>query len=158
MLRIAFGCQSRVGKDYACEYLQKKYGGVILHFSDPLYEILHNAQSVCGFPKEKDTKFLQYIGTNWAREKNPSVWIDILKSKVPENQHCFVADLRFENEFTALKQLGFSCMKVIRPDRPIDRDVNHPSETGLLHINSWHHIINNDSTIENFEKKLDDLF
>lgn len=53
MLRIAFGCQSRVGKDYACEYLQKRYGGVILHFSDPLY----NAQSICGFSKKKILNF-----------------------------------------------------------------------------------------------------
>ena len=40
-LRIAFGCQARVGKDTACNYLREKYGGSVHHFSDPLYLYSH---------------------------------------------------------------------------------------------------------------------
>ena len=54
---LAFGSQARTGKDTACKYLVEKYGGTIYHFSDPLYQILHYAQEICGFDKKKDVKF-----------------------------------------------------------------------------------------------------
>ena len=121
-LRIAFGCQARVGKDTACEYLQKRYGGVIYHFSDPLYQIMHYSQDVCGFPRQKDVKFLQWIGTEWARAQKDTVWVDHTLNKVPVDQNCFIGDVRFRNEARALADAGFLCVRIIRSDRPIDRN------------------------------------
>lgn len=147
-LKIAFGCQARTGKDTCCEYLQKRYGGQILRFSGSLYEILHHAQEVCGFEKEKDTKFLQWIGTEWAREKDPNVWVRSTLKKIDRDSNTFIADLRFENEARALKMEGFILVKVLREDRPIDRDTAHQSEIDLLDYPGWDYTIHNNGSLE----------
>lgn len=156
-LRIAFGCQARVGKDTACDYLQQKYGGVIHHFSDSLYDILHYAQRTCGFPIEKDTKFLQWVGTEWGRDKKDSVWVDATLRNVPNDKPCFIGDVRYPNELEALKKAGFTCVRIVRTDRPIDRNATHSSETALADYNEWDAIITNDGTIQEFYHQLDHL-
>lgn len=155
VLRIAFGCQSRVGKDSVCEFLADTFGGKVYHFSDELYSILYYAQQVCGFEKEKDVKFLQWIGTEWARSIDENVWVNALMNKLPDNQNCFIADLRFRNELTELRRAGYKCVRIVRDDRPIDRDVTHKSEVDLIDYDGWDAIVHNDSTLENlFEKVL----
>lgn len=156
-IKIAFGCQARVGKDTACEYLQRKYGGSILRFAAPLYDILHYAQDRCGFPRRKDVKFLQWIGTDWAREQNPNVWIDCLVRQVNDTDNVFVPDLRFRNEFDALRARGFKCVRIIRSDRPIDRAATHASEVELVDFDQsqWDAVIVNDGSIEDLYQKLD---
>lgn len=157
ILKFAFGCQARVGKDIACTYLQKKYGGNIYHFSDPLYKILHYAQDVCGFPHSKDVKFLQWIGTEWGRSQNDSVWINTTLKNISNEHNSFVGDLRFPNELEALRKNGFVCVRIIRKDRPIDRNATHPSETALADYEEWDDILTNDGSIEDLHLKLDAL-
>src|SRR6188768_1151480 len=94
-LKLSFGYQSRVGKDTVCNYLKEKYGGTILHFSDPLYKIMYYAQDCCGFENVKDPSFLQYIGT-WARNKDPQVWVNMLEEKLLNTTNVYVADVRFK--------------------------------------------------------------
>lgn len=154
-MRIAFGCQARVGKDAACEYLNAKYGGKVLHFSDSLYDILHYAQNTCGFSKSKDPGFLQWVGT-WARNIEDNVWIRQLMSKVPDTENCFIGDLRYLNEFLELKKAGFLCVRIIRTNRTIDRDATHSSENSLLN-GEWDAIIENNGSIEEFYAALDAL-
>ena len=84
-MKIAFGGKMGTGKDTCVNYLIKKYGGVKISFSDSIYDILYYAQNVCGFKKEKDRKFLQWIGTEWAREKNPNIWIELTLKNYPKN-------------------------------------------------------------------------
>lgn len=155
MLKIAFGCQARTGKDTCCEYLKEKYGGQILRFSGNLYDILHYAQDVCGFDREKDTKFLQWIGTEWGRSKDPNVWVKSTLSKVDPSTNTYVADVRFRNEADALKKAGFTLVRVVRDDRPIDRDKNHQSEVELLEYKGWDYTIVNDGTIEELYEKIE---
>lgn len=114
MVKIAFGYKRRVGKDTSCDYLIKKYGGVKLSFAEPLYQILYFAQDVCGFEHFKDRKFLQFVGTEWARNINDNIWAELLVKKINDIKvdNIFVSDLRFENEFKILKQLGFICVKI----------------------------------------------
>jgi hypothetical protein len=78
MVKIAFGYKRRVGKDTSCDCLVEKYGGIKLSFAEPLYKILNFAQDMCHFNKTKDRKFLQFIGTEWARTINNNVWVDLL--------------------------------------------------------------------------------
>lgn len=155
-MKIAFGCQARVGKDIACKYLQTKHGGVVLHFSDALYNILHFAQETCRFSIEKDVQFLQWVGM-WARSKNPAVWINTLLGNVPKDDNVYIGDLRFRNEFQALKDAGFTCIRIIRDDRPIDRDPNHASEIELLNYDSWDYTIINNGTLQEFYDQLDQI-
>jgi hypothetical protein len=156
-LRIAFGCQARVGKDTACNYLREKYGGSVHHFSDPLYQILHHAQDVCGFPRSKDVKFLQWVGTEWGRAQKESVWVDSTLNCIPNDQNCFIGDLRFPNEIKALRDAGFLCVRITRTDRPIDRNTKHTSETALANYEDWDVVLTNDGTHEELYRKLDQL-
>lgn len=153
-MRIAFGHQARVGKDTACSFLQQKYGGKILHFSDALYEILFHTQQVCGFEKKKDPEFLQAIGT-WARKQNPNTWVDLLTKQINYYNNYFVGDLRYPNEARALKDLGFICVKIVRTDRPIDRDRQHESEISLSDWDGWDCVIENNGSEEDFLKQVD---
>ena len=161
-MKIAFGCQARVGKDTACNYLQSIHGGVILHFSDPLYEILYSAQDIAGISRHKDPKFLQWVGTEWGRSQNPNIWIDKLVDKIPKHNEtptsCFIADLRFYNEAQILKNLGFKLVKIIKNDRTIDRSQTHISENELdSHDEIWDYIIYNNGNLNDFYKQLDQM-
>ena len=156
-LRIAFGCKAGTGKSESVKYLIQKYGGTELSFAKPLYEILHFSQEKCGFPIEKDRNFLQYIGTNWAREKDPNVWIRLLcekLEKIPEEENVFVSDVRFPNEFSVLKQLGF---KLVLLNRDVSNDDwrQHSSENQKLEL--WDFTINNNFSLDHLHHELDNL-
>ncbi len=154
-MRIAFGCQARVGKDTACEYLKKRYGGEIYHFSDPLYQILHYTQDLCGFPRQKDVKFLQWVGTEWGRAQKDTVWIDAVLDKLPSEGNCYIGDLRFPNEAAALRRAGFVCVRIVRDDRPIDRNAAHSSEVALADYEDWDAVLTNNGSIQELYEKLD---
>ena len=140
-IRIAFGYQSRVGKDTAAKYIKSKYGGEIFSFSESVYTIARSIQTILGKPVEKDPKLLQWIGMGLRNHYSPDVWVNATMDKIRANgigcenmklrEITIVTDLRFPNEFAALKAAGFTTVKITRADRPIDRDPNHISETAL---------------------------
>ena len=156
-----------VGKDAACSHLINKYGGKHLSFAMPLYDIQRYAQQKCGFLEEKDRQFLQYIGTDWARNKDPDVWVRLALQDHVQDENIFLSDLRFKNEFYALKKAGWFCVKIVRPQE--ENEVqnrngtgrnNHESETSLDSIDDkeWNYIIHNDKSIQDFYNKLDYLY
>jgi hypothetical protein len=155
MKRIAFGYKMRSGKDTAVEYLMNKYGGVRVSFADPLYDILYYAQNVCGFEKAKDRKFLQFIGTEWAREKDNDVWINMALRKTNESLgNVYVSDVRFRNEFDAMKKNNFVLIKI---NRDSGQKNSHSSETelDLVPDHEWDFIFDNNGTLEEFYSKID---
>lgn len=167
-LRLAFGCEARTGKSVSCQYLIDRYGGIEKSFASPLYDILHYAQEKCKFPIEKDRRFLQYVGTEWARARNPDVWADLLVSSVREadtSENIYVSDLRFPNEFHSLKKNGFTLIRIIREKAREDQTFGqgshlHSSETSLLNVpfGSWDHIIvNNSDDVEDLYSQLDSI-
>jgi Deoxynucleotide monophosphate kinase len=161
MVKIAFGYDRRVGKDTSCDYLLSNYGGVKLSFATPLYDILSYAQKKCGFPLGKDRKFLQFIGTEWARSTNENVWVNILKTKVLENTHqnIFVSDLRFQNEFKVLKTLGFTCVRIVGDKRQIELFdagyANHQSDNDLEGCVDWDWVVDNTGSLRELYTQLD---
>jgi hypothetical protein len=163
--RFAFGCTARVGKDTAVEYLIKKYGGVRISFAAPLYRILDFAQAICHFGAGKDRQFLQYVGTEWARAKNPNVWIDLAMEEIrshPLSTPLFVSDVRFPNEMEALKREGFVLVKIERDDDKKSYfgvgSEQHASETALNGSDKdWDIIIKNNGTLQEFYDKLKHL-
>lgn len=155
-LRLAFGCQKRVGKDTACEYLKKQHGGHILSFAQPLYEIMNSTQNKLNLPKKKNREFLRMVGM-WARKQNEDVWVDYLinqLNKIPIENNVFISDVRFENEMEALKDNGFTLIRILR--FPDNLDDIHISENSLLNAD-WNLEIENNGTIENFHYSLDGL-
>jgi hypothetical protein len=163
MVRIAFGHKKRVGKDTACDYLISKYGGIKMSFAEPLYDILHHAQRVCGFEVSKDRPFLQFVGTEWARSKDADVWVKLLSHKVSNsaaiNDNIFVSDLRFRNEFAMLKTLGFACVLINSGQRSLQEHIEaHQSETELLDSRQWDYVIDNKDALQDFYHQLDTLY
>jgi hypothetical protein len=162
-MKIAFGYKQRVGKDTSCDYLIKKYGGVKLSFAQPLYDILHFAQGICNFTQTKDRKFLQFVGTEWARSINSNVWVDLLLEKVKniecnttEPTHIFVSDLRFQNELHALKKQDFICVLIKK--EVYENLSSHQSDIDLDNYDDWDYTIENYSSFEHLYNLLDLLF
>lgn len=152
-MKIAFGFNMRVGKDEAVEYLLSKYGGNKITFADPLYEILYHTQNAFGFIREKDREFLQMIGM-WARSKDPNVFVKLALEDVNDDENFFCNDLRFANEFSALKTSGWICVKILRKTNIISE---HQSEVELTTENNWDYVVENNGSLEEFHKKLDDI-
>ena len=162
-MKIAFGCKMGVGKDTAADYLISKYGGQKHSFAKPLYDIMNYAQQVAGFDQVKDRQFLQYIGADWGRSKDPNVWINTAIRNTPEYSNVFLTDVRYPNELQALKENGWICVKIVRENIDKTRVGTgtqvHSSETALdgCPDEVWDYIIENNGTIEEFHEKLEDL-
>lgn len=163
-MKIAFGYKMRVGKDTAVNYLCQKLGGKQISFTSPLYDILYYAQNICGFPKHKDRQFLQYIGTEWARNKDPNVWIKLALEQAKDKENVFISDLRFPNEFESLKKNGWICVKILRNYSEDSEGIgngshNHISETALdgLLDEHWDYILYNNGNLDEFYTQLDKL-
>lgn len=171
--RLAFGYQARVGKDTAAEYLQKRDTDltstawnrtVTKSFAKAIYDIMSYAQQRCGFTQEKDRHFLQYIGTQWARAKDPDVWLNVVLREIDAlhpQTHVFITDVRFPNEFDALEKRGFTMVNIRRDTSAVmfgNGSVSHESETALIPYTEqgkWHITIHNDGTLAEFYAKLD---
>ena len=114
-------------------------------------------------------KALQFIGTNVAREIFPDIWVyhymkfvDQFFNLAATSANCiiFTTDVRFENEYNAIKDYGGKLWKsksvlirVVRPGfsyKSIDND--HPSETGLDHIDDWDYKIVAENMFELIEE------
>lgn len=166
-VKIAFGCEARVGKDTSAAYLAElldgrrtgsmQYATRILSFAEPLYNILYHAQDVCGFERGKDRKFLQWVGTEWARTIKSDVWVNLLIGQVNNMMHrdIIVTDVRFADEFEALKKLGFKMVRLTRTEKS-EHVPTHASETSALDL-MWDAIVINDGTLEELYNKLDQL-
>jgi len=160
IIKVAFGCQSRVGKDTAADYIRSKLECKVIALSKPLYDIMYSVQSQLGLPYEKDTKFLQIVGTDWGRAKSPDLWINIALKTIRQhtNENILITDLRFKNEYEALKNEGFTVVRIIRDNRTIDRDPNHISENQLTNQEvNWDFVLENNTTMVDLHSKLDEL-
>lgn len=164
-MKVAIHGKAGVGKDTMVNYMISKYGGTKLAFSDPIYEIMYYAQEVCGFDKEKDRKFLQQIGTEWARNKDPNVWVNIaLERSKKIKTNVYITDIRFPNEYEAVRNdEDWLIVKIKRDEELIENNrigngnSNHISEKGL-EDSLFNIIIYNNSTLDNFYKQIDNLF
>ena len=162
-MKIAFGYKMGVGKDTAVEYLIKKYGGKQISFASPIYDILNYAQNRCGFKKEKDRQFLQYVGTEWARKKEENIWVRLALESTTDDTNNFLSDVRFKNELNALKKNNWICVKinrdVIEKNREGTGNNKHSSETELDSVSdeNWDYVIYNNGSIKDFYQNIDNI-
>ena len=96
---------------------------------------------------------LQIIGTDVARSIYQDVWVYHYMDKVtdyfasivtiPDSVFVFTSDVRFKNEYDAVKKYEGSLnvkpilIRVVRPGFNIGHGVNHLSETQLDDVNDW---------------------
>lgn len=77
-------------------------------------------------------EFLQRIGTDAVRDNlHPDAWVLSLMSEYEEGDNWIITDLRFPNEFDAVKERGGICIRVIRNDIQDINPDGHASETSL---------------------------
>lgn len=162
-MKIAFGYKMGTGKDACVKYLIKNYGGEKIYFAKPIYDILYFAQKLCGLNIEKDRKFLQFIGTNWGREKDPDIWVNLVLKDLPNSENIYCSDVRFLNEFHNLKNQGWTMVKVTRNSEMISfnrtgsGNNTHISEYELDSLKEieWDFVLENNGTLEKLYDKLE---
>lgn len=120
----------------------------------------------------KNRALLQCVGTDIFREFNETVWVDYLILKAHEFDNVVVDDVRFCNEFDALREDGWVMVYCAVPDdvraarlekcygRPLtEEEANHPSERDLDNIPAveWDWILNTAGAIETERTQVDEL-
>jgi len=154
-VRIAFSGKMQVGKTTSADYLVRRYGFVKLSFAEKLKEIAHDL-----FPEqfeidEKPRKLLQDLGMKM-REIDEDVWARYVIRKVeslPKENNGAIDDLRFLNEYEAVKNAGFFVVRIVRDVHPSPLS-NHQRETEVEKMPfDW--VIYNTSTFERLYDALD---
>jgi len=159
-MRIAFGHKQRAGKDESANYLVSKYGGTIVKFADPIYEIEKAVFAIAGlgdpenYPKEQRRFLLQTIGTEWGRKIiGENIWIDIMDRRLAamsKEENIFITDMRFENEAELAIKHGFTLVEIWRHEEERIKagatNLTHLSETALDDF-TFDYTIYNNSTL-----------
>ena len=172
-MRIALSGLKRSGKDTVGSYLIQNYSCKRYAFAD---EVKRLAREL--FPEEfvqndKPVDLLQWLG-NTMRQRNPDVWINRLSTMIQLTKdpvpNLVVTDVRYPNEVQALKNLGFTIVKVQVPvevsiERSKATEVNFTEEL-LLHESEqlaqsneqyYDYVIENTGTLEELYSKVEEM-
>lgn len=179
MYILGLGCTAQVGKDTAADYLEKRYPGRVkrIGFADKLkkiamelfglsYEQCYGAQ---GIKETIDPRYgltpreiLQSIGEKM-REIYPSIWVDtVFNTTMVELQaagyDCFViSDVRYPNEADRVHDKGGVVVKITRKGSGVTVGAKHSSETSMQDYKEFDYVIENDSTLEEYFQKIDQV-
>ena len=98
---------------------------------------------------------MQSLGTNWGRELiHPDLWVNMTHYKVFDllegGHNVVIDDCRFDNESNMVRNLGG---KVVKINGRSSLNDAHVSESGC----SYDFVIDNNGTLEDLEKAVDDL-
>lgn len=159
--------KARSGKGEVAKRLCEKYGYVEVGFADYLKEL---AVEVFGWSMDEiwtnrtpeSRKFMQLLGNEIGRAKNPNFWIvklaERLKGKY-KDKNVVVSDLRYENEAVWGRNSGGQLWLVKRSDaeKMIEANPEHISEHDLEKWTDWDTIFINDGTIEELYRQVDDI-
>lgn len=162
------------GKSTIANYLNEK-GYRTIKFAGILKDMIRTMLLGAGIPfpvvermiegdlKEKPIRFpgfevtprklMQTLGTEWGRNINENLWADLTISKAGQaDGHVIIDDMRFPNEFDAVRNAGGTTILVVRPgvDRPPNR---HPSE-GQLDNHPFDRVVVNDGDIEKLHRTI----
>ena len=160
MALLAFGCEARVGKDTAVDYLISNKGGVRKSFAAPLYDIQSYTHARLGLENKKDREFLQLVG-DWGRKQNKLIFIEVMLQEIDaETENVYVSDVRYPNEFISLKNRGFTMVRITRDNRFVSADTNitsHSSENSLQDC-PWDVVISNNGDQDDLYGKLNRVY
>lgn len=180
---IAFGHQSRVGKDTAARAVERAVPGAErVAFADDLKAFAHQLFQPYGL-RERDyyeanpqarTRELEALPAgehrvfpptavdvwvefgNACRRIAPDVWVDrvLRKTRLDPVKLIVISDLRFPNEFRRVREAGGWCVRIDRPD---ERLPVHGSDRELDAGWPWDEVIVNDGSVEDLERQAIDL-
>jgi len=154
------------GKDTIGKYLIDNYNYKRYAFADPLKEICQtlfsfNDEQLYGNLKEEQDQywknspryFFQKIGTDLFRNQiDQDFWIKVLERKIITNldQKIVITDVRFQNEFDMIKNLGGIVIRINNNNKIIQD--NHESEQNINNFNVDYEINNNKNLEELYQK------
>ena len=165
------------GKSTVAKFLASEYGYQSISFASALLDmvetfLMHHGLSMesidyyCRRAKEevipgigKSYRYLaRTLGTEWGRNLvGETVWIDAFRQKFERHslRHpVCVDDLRFANELSLLRELGFTFVKITRnTDRDRLQD-SHASDVDLINFADWDHVIDNNGTMKNLRDQV----
>jgi hypothetical protein len=143
---IAFTGLMQSGKTTAMQMLQNilPYSNS-LKFAQPIYDMQEFIYARAGLTlHEKDRKLMQYLGTDWGRDKDKDLWLKAwttsakahLDSKDERPVVLVCDDVRFDNEAQTVKDLGgcivkVHCSELRRSERSSLTGSSHVSENGI---------------------------
>lgn len=157
-LRVAFAGRSGSGKTLAVRLLAARLLAsrkrvVCLNFADPLYAIVGGVQRGAGLPVQKDREMLQTIGS-LLRARDEATFVRMLLDRLeasveesPDTTSVLVGDVRYPNEYEALRSRGFKMVKIVRPNSPQGPSETwrrHSSETSLNDNMAWDAVVINE--------------
>lgn len=169
-LKIAFFGPSRSGKNVAGRHIWEKHNAVLFAFGDEMKEWFHKIFTwIPREPKPVDEyiKFAQ-----GCRDIDFDVWvkkvIGMIDIYLSLNANVVITDLRQPNEYQALKERGFTIVKLHASEEALDARIgdtvkegselvkNNPTE---LHFDTYEfdYEIHNSGTIEEFIEKIDEM-
>ena len=174
---IGLSGYAQTGKDTVAEHIVKSYGYKRVAFADPIRQALYkldpkiridemtgaslaNAVDHMGWEEVKKLssdarELLQRFGTEVGREMfGQDFWVDQAFRGVSKFNKIVFADVRFPNEFRAIKSREGIILRIVKPGTAA---VNyHVSETALDN-HSFDATIVNDGSKEDLYKKIDDV-
>lgn len=135
-MKIAFIGHAGSGKTTIAHYMSEYYGYYVRSFATPVKEF---ASEILLRPIDKtdpkDRKFLQYLGTELGRARDPDIWIKHFNMEMQNLEsdsinHVIVDDCRFINEADYLKSMGFVLIRLVGRQSEMTKETsNHSSET-----------------------------
>lgn len=162
------------GKDFISDYLVRKYGYTRYAFADNV-KLLAEVwfPELYGNGDSKPRWLLQALGTKF-REIDKDVWIKAMLDNIDSNhetakksveavEHVVVTDCRMPNEYEALKERGFTFIRIsvdedVRLERLVERgdlfskdDLNHHTESFYNSFECDYEIHNNGSIQEVYD-------
>lgn len=181
-MRIAISGKQGAGKSELSKIFIDKYGFEYVSFAKALKEMAIeeyglSEEEVYGAKKKRE--FLQNLGAE-KRDEDINYWVKIVIDSLEEDKNYVLDDLRYLNEFDALKDNGFVMVRVlaseeVRKDRIGSTFGNptHKSETDLDSVENnptlykdreenkryWDVFINNETIdIERFRGCADSIY
>jgi len=97
---------------------------------------------------------MQTLGTEWGRDiVKDSLWVDILRRRAWQYMraglHVVVDDMRFENEYQAIRSIGGQVWKITRPEAALP--TGHSSDGNLNHF-EFDRVIVNDGSVDDLRQ------
>jgi hypothetical protein len=132
---VAFTGLAGSGKSYAAAIIKDLYPSY-RQFSFA-YEIKRLARFYMGWDGNKDDKgrkLLQDLGMA-GREYNPDIWVGFM----PPDRELVIDDVRFKNEFEAIRENGGIVIRIVRDNI---KQMHHVSETESLQVRADFSVVN----------------
>ena len=172
---VGLGHQAQVGKDTAANFLVERYSFKRLAFADTLKHVLFDINPIVSSSGPPIGRLQDIVNTNgWEAAKkmfevrrllqdlgvaarvhiSENAWVNPVLRQVDMFGDYVISDVRFPNEFHALKAKKAVMVKITRPDHERHGNAGtHQSETALSGF-MWGETIHNNGTLLEFEENL----